>query len=159
MFSKIYLAALGLSITVMAFFTYYSWSWLQSIGQPAPAIAGYEYHSNLAWITLWITTAVLLLIGNAMLWTTRNAWAMWLTFVYFAVFVVIKYFWLARESVRFSETAPSFSAGPIIGVGLIIALAAVVFVDQFLVVRLLAKMYPEATDTGPDAEVDRQVSA
>ena len=153
MFSKIYLAALGLSIAVMAFFTYYSWSWLQSIGQPAAAVAGYQYNSNLAWITLWITSAILLLIGNAVLWTTRSAWAMWLTFLYFGVFIIIKYFWLSREFLRFSETFSTFSARPIIGAGLIILMAAIVFFDKFIAVRLLAKTYPESTKIESETEV------
>lgn len=154
MFSKIYLAALGLSIAVMAFFTYYSWSWLQSIGQPAAAAAGYEYHSSLAWIALWVTSVVLLLIGNAVIWTTRSAWALWLTVIYFAAFVVIKYFWLALEFKRFSETTSSFSSGPFIAVGLIILTAALVFLDSLVVVRLLARIYPDAKENDIEPEVD-----
>jgi hypothetical protein len=156
MFSKIYLAALATSIAVMAFFTYYSWSWLQSIGQPAAAVAGYEYHSNLAWVTLWIMSVLLLLLGNAVLWTTRSAWAMWLTFIFFAAFIVIKYFWLGREFMRFSETLSAFSAAPIIGAGLIILMAAIVFLDKFMVVRLLAKTYPESTKTETEAEASAE---
>ncbi|MGB7201508.1 MAG: hypothetical protein WBD16_04490 [Pyrinomonadaceae bacterium] len=154
MFSKIYLAALGLSIAVMAFFTYYSWSWLQSIGQPAAAVAGYEYHSNLAWITLWITSMILLLLGNAVLWTTRSAWALWLAVVYFAAFVIIKYFWLAREFMRFSETPSSFPVIPFIAVGLVILMATVVFLDSLVVVRLLASIYPDAKQTDIEPKVD-----
>ena len=48
MWSKIYLAILAVAVVVMAFFTYYAWSWLQSIGQPVAAAAGYDYHSRLA---------------------------------------------------------------------------------------------------------------
>lgn len=153
MFSKIYVAALGLSLAVMAFFTYYSWSWLQSIGQPAAAVLGYEYHSNIAWIALWITTIVLLLLGNAVLWTTRSAWAMWLTFIYFAAFVIVKYFWLGREFMRFAESQSTFSSAPIIGAGLIIFMAAIVFFDKFLVVRLLARTYPEPSKHESETEV------
>jgi hypothetical protein len=154
MFSKIYLAALALSIVVMAFFTYYSWSWLQSIGQPAAAVAGYEYHSNLAWVALWVTSAMLLLLANAVLWTTRSAWAMWLTFLYFSFFIITKYFWLGREFMRFSESPSTFSSGPLIGAGLIILMAVVVFIDQFMVVRLLAKTYPDPTNAENETIAD-----
>jgi len=151
MLSKIFLAALGLSVAVMSFFNYYAWSWLQSIGQPAAAVTAYEYHANLAWIALLLTSVVLLLLANAVLWTTRSAWAMWLTFLYFALFVIIKYFWLDREFMRFSETFSTFSSGPFIGAGLIVLTATIVFVDSLLVVRLLAKTYPESE--GNDDEV------
>ncbi len=158
MFSKIYLAALGLSIAVMAFLTYYSWSWLQSIGQPAAAVAGYEYHSNLAWITLWITSVVLLLLGNAVLWTTRSAWAMWVSFLYFAVAIIALFFWLDRVFLDFVQTNTgvdtSVSTEPFIGAILIIAAAVMVFLNKFLVVRLLAKTYPESTKTASEAEAD-----
>lgn len=154
MFSKIYLAALGFSLAAMAFFTYYSWSWLQSIGQPVAAVAGYEYHSSLAWIALWVTSLILLLIGNAVLWTTRSAWALWLSLVYFAAFVIIKYFWLAREFMRFSEEPSSFSSGPFIAVGLIILMATVVFLDTLVAVRLRARIYPDAKENDIEPEVD-----
>lgn len=156
MFRKIYLAALALSVAVMAFFTYYSWSWLQSIGQPAAAVAGYEYHSNLAWITLWVTSVALLVLGNAVLWTTRSAWALWLTCLYFAVFVIIKYFWLGREFMKFSEASSAFYTGPLIAAGLIIVMAAVVFLDSLAVVRLLASIYPDTKEREiePEAEIE-----
>lgn len=158
MFSKIYLAALGLSIAVMAFLTYYSWSWLQSIGQPAAAVAGYEYHSNLAWIALWITSIILLLLGNAVLWTTRSAWAMWLTFVFFSIFVVARFFALEFAFIEFQmRTEPSESGtltGPFLAVLLIVIMAAIVFFDQFIVIRLRAKTYPETEKTDSEAETD-----
>lgn len=160
MFSKIYLAVLAATIAVMTFFTYYSWSWLQSIGQPAAAVAGYEYHSNLAWITLWITSIILLLLGNAVLWTTRSAWALWLTFILFSVFVVAKLFWLKIAFVDFqmrTESAGSGTlTGPFLAVLLIVIMAAIVFFNQFLVVRLLAKTYPETTEHDSEAEADIQ---
>lgn len=156
MFSKIYLAALGLSAAVMAFFTYYSWSWLQSIGQPAAAVAGFEYNSNLAWMALWITSIVLLLLGNAVLWTTRSAWAMWLTFIFFSVFVVAKFFWLNLALAHFLIGNESAGAGvltgPFLAVLLIVVMAAIVFFDQFMVIKLREKTYPESTEKDSDPE-------
>lgn len=146
MWSKLYLALLGLSLVVMAFLTYYSWSWLQSIGIPAGAIAGYEYHSGFAWTALWLSTTVLLLLGNAVLWASGRAWAMWTTFLYFAVLVVVKFFWLDEALFHFKKSNNfldgSFSVGPFFAVILIALVAVIVFFDQFVVVRLYRKMYP-----------------
>lgn len=152
MWSKLYLAVLGLSIAGMAFFTYYSWSWLQSIGLPAVAVAGYDYHSSLAWVTLWISSLALLIIGNAVLWATGRAWNLWATFLYFAVFVVIRYFWLDEAFFHFKKTNGlfdgNFSVGPFFAVILIALAGVIVFFDKFLVIRLRAKTYPETDPAG-----------
>ncbi len=149
MWSKIYLAILGLSILVMAFFSYYSWSWLQSIGQPAAAAAGYEYHAGLAWPLLWITTILLLLLGNAVLWTTKRSWAMWVTFVFFAAMAVLRFFRLEQAYFRFRKDNffdGSFALGPFVAVLMIAVMAAIVFFNQFILVRLYRKMYPQIDD-------------
>ncbi len=148
MWSKLYLAVLGLSIAVMVFLTYYSWSWLQSIGIPVGAVAGYEYHSDIAWWALWLSSVTLLVLGNAVLWVNRNAWAMWTTFLYFAVFVVIRYFWLDQAFFHFKKDNGlfdgSFSIGPFFAVLLIVLAGVIVFSNKFLVIRLRAKTYTEA---------------
>ncbi|GEM_PF-931954 len=150
MLSKIYLAILGLSLVAMGFFVFYSWSWLQSIGLPAAAAAGYEYHAGLAWPLLWVTTIVLLLLGNAILWATNRSWAMWVTFVYFAAMVVLRFFWLEQAYFAFRKTNNlfdgSFALGPFVAVIMIAVVAAVVFFNQFIIVRLRQKMYPPVQD-------------
>lgn len=136
----------------MAFFTWYSWSWLQSIGLASAAADGYKYHAGFSWPTLWICTVLLFLIANGVLWASSGrAWALWVTFVFFGTFVAIKYFWLDPEFAQFkvehnlSEAA--FSAGPFLAV-IIIGLAAVIaFFDQILVIRLHQKAYPPAVDS------------
>lgn len=148
MWSKIYLVILAVACLVMAFFTFYSWSWLQSIGLPAAAVAGYEYHSGLAWPALWILTIALLVMGNAILWASGRAWAMWVTFIYFSAFAVIRYFWLDQAFFQFKKTNGlfdgSFSIAPLMAVILVVLMAAIVFFDQFIVLRLRAKTYPVA---------------
>lgn len=150
MLSKIYLAILGLSLVAIGFFTFYSWSWLQSIGLPAAAAAGYEYHAGLAWPLLWITTIALLACGNAVLWATGRSWAMWVTFLYFALMVVLRFFWLEQAYFQFRKTNNlfdgSFAIGPFVAVIMIAVMAAIVFFDQFIIVRLRQKMYPPAAD-------------
>lgn len=71
---------------------------------------------------------------------------MWVTLAYFAVFVLVKYFWLERSfadflrSNNFADT-PVWG-GPFLAVVLCIIFGAIVFFDQFLIVRLSDKMYP-----------------
>ena len=145
MFSKIYLAVLTVAVLAMAFFTYYSWSWLQSIGQPAAAVAGFEYHSNLALTVLWLSTAVLLVLGNAVLWVNHSAWAIWATFLYFMILVVTRYFWIDRVFLDFVQrntgTDTSVSGGPFVAAILIILAGIIAFFDHFIVVKLRAKTY------------------
>ncbi len=157
MWSKIFLAALGLSIAIVAFFSYYSWSWLQSIGDPKAAVAGFEYHSGLAWPILWISSIILLALANAVLWITGRGWAMWLTFLYFAAFVVLRFFWLTNLDLSYRKlnglADTTYSLGPFIGAVMIIVVGAIVFFDQFLVLRMHRKMYPSQPEAaGPSDE-------
>ena len=150
MLSKIYLAILVLSLVAMGFFVFYSWSWLQSIGLPAAASQGYEYHAGLAWPLLWITTIALLGLANAILWATNRSWAMWVTFVYFTAMVVLRFFWLEQAYFAFRKTNNlfdgSFALGPFVAVIMIVVMAAIVFFDQFIIVRLRQKMYAPVQD-------------
>lgn len=163
MWSKIYLVILAIAIIVMAFFTFYSWSWLQSIGLPAAAVAGYEYHAGLAWPALWILTIALLAVGNVILWTSGRAWAMWVTFIYFSAFAVIRYFWLDQAFFQFRKTNGlfdgSFSIAPLMAVILVVLMAAIVFFNQFIVLRLRAKTYPVAVQEDSPAESQEEEKA
>lgn len=145
--SKVYLALLAVFSAVMAFVSFYAFSWLGSIGQPANAIAGYEFHMGIAWPFLWISAIILLILGNGVLWMTRNSWAMWVALIYFSFWVVLRYFVLERAFAGFVAEhrladGPAV-AGVFIGVVLILVAAAVTFFNQFLVVRLREKTYPD----------------
>ncbi len=146
MWSKLYLALLVIAIAVMAFFTFYSWSWLHSIGKPMDAIDGYMFHLNISSILLWLSSAVLILLANVILWKTRHSWAVWASGLYFSVFTIARYFWLDQSYLDFSKTAglsnSSFSAGPLFAVMLILLCGVLVFCDQYAVVRLQRTMYP-----------------
>lgn len=152
MFAKIYLALLVASAAVMTFFTCYSCSWLKSVGAPAAAIAGYDYHAGYGWTFLWLSTVTLLFLGNAVLWASGKAWAMWLTVIYFVAFVVLRAFWLDPAASQF-RTANGLSTdalgiGPIFAAVLILLVAAIAFFDQFIIIRLRAKTFgtPPAAD-------------
>ena len=152
MWNKIYLAVLGAAIVLMAILTYYAGSWLGSIGAPQTTKEYYEYYAKLASNFLWISSLILLIIANVLLWRTRRGWAMWTTFLYFTVFTIIQYFWLEQSFFAFKKTnglgLGAFSMNPIIGVVSIIAFGVIVFFDQFINLRLNNKMYavPTATD-------------
>ncbi|MBK9215554.1 MAG: hypothetical protein IPM59_08125 [Chloracidobacterium sp.] len=150
MFGKIYLGILAVSMALMAFFTCYSCSWLKSVGAPAAAMAGYEYHSTYGWTALWLTTAVLLLLGNAVFWAGGRAWALWLSAIYFAIFSILRSFWLEPAAAEF-RTANGLSSGdgigPIFAAVLIVVVFVVAFVDQFVLVRLRKLTFPPAAET------------
>lgn len=155
MWSKIYLACLALSFVVMGFFAFYSLSWLQSIGDPRAAAAGFEYHSAVSWPFLWLSSVVLLVIANVVLWISGRSWAMWVTFLYLAVFIAAKFFWFDRSFAAFQTAnnlaSSGISFGPFFAVIMIVVIAAIVYFDQFFVVRMHEKMYPKSVDlTGPE---------
>src|SRR5215203_878872 len=101
MWNKIYLAVLAVAFLVMCFFTFYANSWLGSIGSPKDALAGYEYYAGLSSIFLSISAVVLLILANVILWYTRRGWAMWTTLAYFAIFVILRFFWLEKSRYTF----------------------------------------------------------
>lgn len=163
MWNKIYLSVIAISIAIMAFFTFYASSWLQSIGSPLAAISGYEYHSDMAWIAIWITTIALLLIANAVLWATGKSWAVWATLVYFAVFIVIRYFWLDQAYFTFKKQNVafdgSFSIAPLLGVFLILLVAVIAFFDQFIILELRNKTYGEVETVAEAVDAEAAVES
>lgn len=148
MWDKIFLLILAVCSAIMAGLTYYSWSWLQSIGNPAATVEGYTYHAGLAWTFLWISSIVLLVAANFLLGRFRRSWAMWATFVYFAAFAVIRYFFLERSFLHYKLNAgfgePGISWAPFAGAIIVIAAGATVFLNHLLVVRLREQLYPAA---------------
>ncbi len=159
MFSKIYLGFLAVSVTLMVFFIYYSWTWLASIGAPTAAVEGYGFHSGFTVTTLCVSSVVLLLLANAVLWSTRTAWAMWTTAIYFSVFVLLKFFWLDQVLAQFKKTnalsESSFSVGPVLAVVFVIIAVVVVFLNQFIAVKLNRAMYaPDATEVVAEPETE-----
>jgi hypothetical protein len=141
MWNKIYLAVLAVAVVVMSFFIIYSHSWFGSIDNPKNVLEGFEYYAGLGSTFLWISTAVLLILANIILWNSRRAWAMWTSFAYFAIFILLRDIWLAKASYNFQKS-DSFFITPVVGVILIIAFGTIVFFNQFVNLRLNEKMYP-----------------
>jgi|SRR5437868_7068102 hypothetical protein len=144
MWNKIYFAVLTAAVLAMSFFTIYAHSWLGSIGNPGDALAGYDFYAGLGSTFLWISTAVLLILANVILWNTRRGWALWASLAYFSIFVILRAFWLERARHNF-QNSDSFFFTPLVGVILIIAAGAIVFFNQFVNLRLNEKMYPPKT--------------
>ena len=150
MLSKIFLGLLAVCVLLMAFFTFYAYSWLQSIGQPSAAVAGYLYHDNIAWTLLIASSVLLLIFGNVILWMTRKAWPLWSTLLYFAAFMAIRYFWMDQQFLHFKTangmSDVALSAAPLFGAVLIIIAAIFTFCDQFAILQLHRQMYPITAD-------------
>ncbi|HQX56820.1 MAG TPA: hypothetical protein PLP07_12905 [Pyrinomonadaceae bacterium] len=159
MWSKLYLGLIAVSVATVGFFTYYSWSWLQSIGLPIAAIEGYSFNSDIAWYLLWVSFVLLILVGNAILWTTKSSWAVWSSFFYFAAFILMRYFWLEEEAFRFKKMAGlgngAFSVGPLLGAIIVVVAAIAILGNHFLIIRLNQKLYPDpnAAETVTDNEI------
>ena len=153
MWSKIYLAVLAAAVLVMCFFTFFAKSWLGSIGDPRQALAGYEYYAGLGSTFLSISFLILLIGANILLWKTRRGWAMWTSFAYFAVFVILRAFWLEKSRYLFQYPDTPFFTPALIGAGLIIAAGALVFFNQLLNLRLHERMYAPPVEAPQDAEV------
>ena len=155
MWNKIFFGLLGLGALVAIFFAYYAHSWLQSIGAPAAALEGFYYNSGIGWATVLISSLALLIVANVILWLQRHAWAAWTTLLYFAVFTIVWYFWLLPSARAFALLhniqTPTSSLTPLSGVVFCLAAAAFVYFDQFLGVRLAARMHPGVSPVEDEA--------
>lgn len=152
MWNKIYLAALAIALLAMGVLTYFSASWLQSLTKPVDVAASYEYYQNIYSSFLWISSLVLLILANVLLWKLRKSWALWTTFLYFAVFVLLQGWWLGALYLDFKQrnnlTQESFSLTGLVGAVLCVAAAVGIFFDQFLVLRMRDRMF------GADKPID-----
>ncbi|MCA1588822.1 MAG: hypothetical protein LC734_00230 [Acidobacteria bacterium] len=156
MWNRIYLAALALSVLLMAFFTYYALDWLASIGSPAAALEGFRYHFFVSGTVLWISSAVLLILANVVLAKYDRPWALWATLIFFCVFVLIRNFWLARAEDSFYQATfgdrPGLNFSPIFAVLVCGAATGVIFVNQLIAVRLRNRIYPPSLSSESTAD-------
>lgn len=145
MWNKIYTAVLGISFVVLAVLTYYAYTWLQSVGKPVNVVESYSYFANLSRMFLLASSIVLLILANVVLWTTRHAWAMWTTFLFFALFMLIQSFWLDQSFFRYKQqnglADSPLPLGVFSGILFVALAAAIVFFNQFIVRRMRDKMF------------------
>jgi len=157
MWNKVYLALLVLGILIGGFFAYYAWSWLQSIGDPRTAWEAYNYHRRAGVYFAVSWTAILLGVANVVLWTKRNAWALWVSHAYFVVFALLLLVVLHLMGTTFcTENNVCENPSKFIGVLMTLfgslALAAVIFVDQYVILRIHERMYGKAEAVMDKAE-------
>ncbi len=157
MWNKIYLTILAAAILAMGVLLYLPFSWLQSIGAPTTVRDNYLYYSNIGWMFLLVSSLILLIAGNVVLWKTRRSWAMWTTLLYFAISMIAQTFWLENSFFRFKQennfASGAVSWSPLSGAVLIALAAIIVFFNQYLVKRLLDKTYPpvQSVESLPEA--------
>jgi len=154
MWNKIYSIILAAAVLAAGVLIYFPYSWLQSKTNPADVQASYLFYSNLSWTFLLISSLILLIAANVVLWKTRRSWAMWVSLLYFAVFTIAQKFWLDgaffnfQQANRLTESVLSF--GALFGAVLIVLAAIIVFFNQYLVKRMHDKMYPAVAPTIDD---------
>ena len=99
----------------------------------ANVAANFEFYSGFALTFLWISSLVMLILANALLWTNRSIWSLWTTFLYFAVFVLLNIFWLSELFFAYKKanglTDGAFSLTGIFGAILCVVVGVGVFFD------------------------------
>ncbi len=157
MLNKIYFLLLAIAVLLMCVLAFMANNWLASIGEPKFAATNYESYTALYWTCLWISSAILLVFSNVLMWMNRQAWSLWLTFGYFSVFVLLQTFWLEGSYLAFKQkhslTDATFSALGLFGAFLCIGLAVGTFFNQFIVTRLSEKMFGEKKKLEEEVEV------
>ncbi len=150
MLNRIFFATLAASLGIVGVLEFYGYTWLGSIGDPRAAYEGFRYYQSAAWAALWVSAVVLLAIANVILWSTRRAWAMWSAFGFFGLFIVIRFFATGPAGAALyrtlDATASGFDLSPFLGVAIVALAAAIVYFDQYLLLRLLDRMYPPPVD-------------
>lgn len=159
MWNKIYSILLALATLAMIVLMYLPYSWLQSITAPRDVAEYYRYYSNISWVFLLVSALLLLIVGNVLLWLTRRSWAVWATFVYFAVFMVAQTFWLENSFFRYKQAnnleVGVISWSPVTGVILIALGAIIVFFNQYLIKRLRTATAPTESFAEESAPVTK----
>jgi len=157
MWNKIYPLLLVVSVIIMGAVAYLAYSQLQGIGfAPAKIVASFDTYSSAYWGFLVILFLVLLAVGNVILWLFRNSWALWTSLAFFIVFALLKSFWLDKVLFDY-EVANSLPASStffsyFVVILMCAAVAAVVFFNHFLVLRMRDKIHGEPTLTGNQTE-------
>jgi hypothetical protein len=147
MINKIFLVLFGAAFLIMALLTFMTSSQLKSIGFPPEQIVqNFVNYESVHWILFWISSGVLLIVGNIILWTEQKAWALWLTLLFFAVFIMTNTWWLTENLANYQihhglPTGGIFSKNGIFGAIFCIVGGIVIFFDQFLILRLRDKMF------------------
>lgn len=147
MLNKIYPVALAVAIVIMGVLTYLAYSQLQSTGfAPTVIAANYLEYSAYYQQFLWLSSAILLILANILLWKEQKSWALWVTLGFFALFVLLNGWWLNGIFADYKrDNFPpdaNFSAAGLFSTIICIIAAVAVFFDQYIVLRMRERMYP-----------------
>ncbi len=159
MLTKIFLGALGIAVVVMAVFAFLSYNSLQSMGFPPPTIAdSFDNYSNLYWTALWISGAVLLILSNFVFFATRHARFFWISFVFFAAFVLLQTWFLSDLGFNYKKINGlgngAFNAAGIGGIVICLAVGIGIFCNQFIANRIKQKFSAEETVPSKQPEIE-----
>ena len=164
MFNKIYFAVLAIAVLVVGFLTFMSYSQLQSVGfAPTQIVENFLSYNNITQLSLWISSLTLLVLANVIIWTYRRSWALWTTFVFFALFLMLNYWWLGDLLVNYRMKNNiwdgGFYVGGIIAAVFCIVIAVGIFFNQFIVLRMRDKMFDQPTREIPSTVVEKTEEA
>lgn len=146
MWTKIFLIVFAVALLAMFVLTYLSYAQLQSIGfAPRDIAASFLSYASIYWSGLWISSLALLVLANVVLWLNRRAWALWLAFLFFAIFVLVRTWWLNEAYVSYTRQnnlpAETLFGYGILGVLLCIIAAVGIFFNQFLILRMRDRVH------------------
>lgn len=161
MWTKIYFALLAAASLALGVLASLGYAELQSKGfAPKDIAESFLSYRNLYWQVLCISSLILLVLANVILWTQRRAWAIWTTFGLFALSVLVQSWWLGEVYLEYAREnnliESGFSFDGILGVMLCAAVAAGAFFNQFLVLRMRDRIYGVAPNQ-PTAEITNNV--
>jgi hypothetical protein len=161
MLNKIFLVVLFVAFLVMSGLTYFCYDSLTHIGfSPRQIVENFNGFRATYFTSLWITSGILLIFANIILWSSRRAWTLWSSFIFFAIFLLVQTFWLGNKLQTYlaaefpSET--SLGLGGIAGAFACIIAAIGVFFNQFIVIRLRDKMFPVSSTTTQSLPIDTE---
>ncbi len=164
MLNKIFLGLLAVAILMMAALSFLTNSQLTSIGFPPPQIVEtFRSYENLHWLAMWISSLVLLVLANVIMWTNRKSWALWLTFVFFAAFIMVNTWWLTENLSAYQtsnklDTGGMLSKNGVFGAVFVVATGIGIFFNQFIVFRLRDKMFGQSTKPVEEQVVEETIS-
>ncbi|HEX8367821.1 MAG TPA: hypothetical protein VF604_04700 [Pyrinomonadaceae bacterium] len=146
MWTKIFLILFAVALAAMGVLTYLSYAQLQSIGfAPKDIAESFLAYAGIYWTGLWIFSLTLLISANVVLWLKRRGWALWLAFLFFSIFVLVRTWWLNEVYVSYAKqnnlTPESLFGYGILGVLLCIVAAVGIFFNQFLVLRMRDRVH------------------
>jgi hypothetical protein len=146
MWNKIYPIALAVFVLIMIVLAYLAFSELQSIGFKSNIIAeNFQVKEGYYRQFLWLSSVLLLIVANVLLWLERRAWALWATLAYFAIFLLIDGWWLGKTFFDYQkENNLSDSLIPTSGLltSFVCVIAAIgIFFNQFLVLRMRDRIH------------------